>query len=116
MPFPLLVGKGRLMVFAGFADAIFPGCVHQQAPRHHHQQRPDRFGFFEVERRGEKLRVLQQSAPAFRLLLGLGTHATPRALCELGIVQFMKKTTGEMGGMATGRMAMEDIVRETPAR
>ena len=76
------------MGFEGLADAIFQGGVYEQTHRHHHQQRPDTFGLFAVERGGEQLRVLQKAAPAFRMLL---TFVPVQHLvrCTLGIVEFI---------------------------
>jgi hypothetical protein len=45
----LLVGKRRLVVFERFADAVFQGGIDSQTHRHHHQQRHNALGFFQIE-------------------------------------------------------------------
>jgi hypothetical protein len=49
-PFTLLVGKRCLMIVERLADTVFQGRVDQQSHRHHHQQRHDPLGLFEIER------------------------------------------------------------------
>ncbi len=47
--FALWVGKRRLVVFERFADAVFQGGIDSQTHRHHHQQRHEALGFFQIE-------------------------------------------------------------------
>ena len=49
-PLTLLVGKRRLMIVERLADTVFQGRIDQQTHRHHHQQRHDALGLFEIER------------------------------------------------------------------
>ena len=55
------------MLLQDHADAVFEGCIDEQTHCHHHQQGHDAFGFFEIERGGQKLRVFEEAQPAFRL-------------------------------------------------
>ena len=68
-----LVWKGGLMRLEGSANPILQGCIHQQADGHHHQERHDAFGLFEIERGGQKLRVFQEAKSPFRLGLAFIT-------------------------------------------
>jgi len=65
--FAFLVWKCCLMFLEGLANPIFQGRIHQQADGHHHQQRHDAFGLFEIPRGGQKLWVFQEAKPSFRL-------------------------------------------------
>jgi hypothetical protein len=60
------------MRFERLADAVFQGCIPQQAHGHHHEQRHDAFGLFEIERRSERsgLSSIDSRVPP---ALGLGT-------------------------------------------
>jgi hypothetical protein len=68
-PWTLLVGKRGLMLVERLADTVFHGRVDPQPPRPHHPQRHEALGRVARARGGDKLRVLQQSEPAFRLSL-----------------------------------------------
>ena len=67
--FPLLVGKRRIMVHEGLTDAVLQGRIDSQTDRHDHQQRHDPLGRFEIEGRGQKLRVFEEPKAPFRMLL-----------------------------------------------
>jgi hypothetical protein len=66
---PLLVGKRRVMRRERLAHTILQSGIDQQTYRHHHQQRHDALGLFEIERGGQKARVFEESKPAFRMTL-----------------------------------------------
>ena len=60
-----LVGKRCPVLLERAADAVLSGGIDQQTDGHHHQQGHDALGFFERERRGQKLRVLEETKAAF---------------------------------------------------
>lgn len=102
---PLLIGACRILVFEGVADAICQGGLPQEAHGHPHEQRHDALRFFEVNRRGEKLRVLQKAEPAF-------CRALPFVACQqlerrqMRVVEFVRrqeKTTVLVDARLAGR-------------
>ncbi len=64
-----LIGKCHLMVPEGLADTVLQGGIDQQTHRHHHQQRHEPLGFFEIERRGQKAWIFEEPKAAFGMLL-----------------------------------------------
>src|SRR6266496_5395296 len=65
--FAFLVGKRRVMRLQGCTNAILQRGIHQQTHGHDHEQRHDALALFQIQRGGEKLRVLQKSESAFRM-------------------------------------------------
>ena len=63
---PFVVGKGGVVILQCFANAILQCCIHQQAHRHHHQERHDPLGLFEIERGGQQAGVFEKTKAAFR--------------------------------------------------
>ena len=61
-----LVGKRRVMRLQGGTNALRQRGIHQPTHGHAHAQRHDALGLVQIARGGEKLRVLQKSASAFR--------------------------------------------------
>ena len=49
-PFSLLVRKRCRMIVERLADTVIQGRIDQQTHRHHHQQRHDALGLFEIAR------------------------------------------------------------------
>ena len=60
-----LVRKGGLVLLERVADAILSGRRDEQTDRHDHQQGHDTFGFFQIQRRGQKWRVFEEAKPTF---------------------------------------------------
>jgi len=67
--FPLLIGTRRPMVLEHGAHAIFHSRIHQQTPRHDHEQRHDPLRLFERECSSQKGRIFQQATAPFGMLL-----------------------------------------------
>jgi hypothetical protein len=65
----LLVRKGCSVVLQGVANAVLQRRIHEQAHRHHHQERHDPLGLFEIQRRGQKAWILEKAKAAFRMPL-----------------------------------------------
>ena len=63
--FAFLVRKGGLVLLECVADAILEGRIDEQTDGHHHQEGHDTCGFFEIQRRGQKLRVFEEAKPTF---------------------------------------------------
>lgn len=57
------------MRLQGCTNALLQRGIHQHTHGHDHEQRHDALGLFQRPRGGEKLRVLQKSASAFRMHL-----------------------------------------------
>ena len=70
-PSPFLVWEGRSVLLEGRADAVFEGRIDEETDGHDHHQSHDPLGFFEIKRRGQKLRVCAEATPALRLGLPL---------------------------------------------
>jgi hypothetical protein len=85
-----LVRKCSLMLLQDHADAVFEGCIDEQTHCHHHQQGHDAFGFFEIERGGQKLRVFEEAKPAFHLGLPF-VSSEHRLGGQLALVQFVRR-------------------------
>ena len=67
------------------ANTVLQGCIDQQAHGHHHEQRHDALGLFEVQRGGQKLRVFQKAESA---------------LCmDLAFVAGQQLSWGQLGGV-----------------
>ena len=60
-----LIRKGGLVRLERVTDAILSGRIDEHTDGHDHQQGHDPFGFFQRQRRGQKLRVLEEAKPAF---------------------------------------------------
>jgi hypothetical protein len=57
------------MVPEGLADAILQSGIDQQTHRQHHQQRHEPLRLFEIERGGQKARILEEPKAACGMLL-----------------------------------------------
>ena len=60
-----LVRQGGLVLLERVADAILSGRIDEQTDRHDHQQGHDTFGWFQLQRRGQKWRGFEEAQPAF---------------------------------------------------
>ena len=86
--FPLLIGKGRVMLLKRLPNAVLQGRIHQQTHGHDHQEGHDPLRFFEVERGGQKLGIFQEAKPALRMRLAfVGVQQLLR--WQLGGVEFV---------------------------
>ena len=65
----LLVRKGGSVVLEGIANAILQRRIDEQADRHHHQERHDPRGLFEIQRRGQKAWIFEEAKATFRMHL-----------------------------------------------
>src|SRR5678816_107513 len=100
-----LVWKRRPRLLERAADAVLSGRIDEQTDGHHHQQGHDAFGFFEIERRGQKLGVFEEAKAALgiRLPFVSGQHLWR---WQLGLVQFVRRedeTTVLVDKRLTGR-------------
>ena len=62
-----MVGKRGALILERSANAGLQGRLHQQAPRHDHEDGHNTLRLFERQRRGQKLGVLQKTASTLRL-------------------------------------------------
>ena len=67
--FPLLIGKGRVMLLKRLTNAVLEGRIHQQTHGHDPQEGHDPLRFFEVERGGQELGIFQEAKPTLRMRL-----------------------------------------------
>jgi hypothetical protein len=65
----IVVGRCRVMVLQGFANARLQRHIDQQTHRHHHQQGHDPLGLFEIERRGQQAGIFEEATAAFCMRL-----------------------------------------------
>jgi hypothetical protein len=63
---PCVVGKGGAVILQRLANALRHCCIHQQAHRHHHPERHDPLGRFEIARGGQQAGVFENTTAAFR--------------------------------------------------
>src|SRR6516162_10319080 len=105
----LLLKKSFAFVLLRFYSHAFVGTnqggIDEQTDGHHHQQGHDALGFFEIERRGQKLRGLEEAKAAFGIYLAFvaGQHLRR---WQLGLVQFVRgeyETTVLVNKRLTGR-------------
>jgi hypothetical protein len=66
---PFLVWEGGLEVYEPLPDAIFQGCIDEQAHGHDHQECHDPLGFLEIERSSQKARIFEKPKAVFHMLL-----------------------------------------------
>jgi hypothetical protein len=62
-----LVRNGGAVVLQGVANAVRQRRLHEPAHRHHHQERPDPLGLFELPRRGQNAWLREKAKAAFRM-------------------------------------------------
>ena len=68
-PPSFLIGKRLLLGTACLPNAILQRGIDQQTPRHDHQERHDTLGLFDIDGRGQKLRVFEKAKAPFRQAL-----------------------------------------------
>ena len=66
-----LVREGGLRGLEFLPDALFQGCIDQQAHGHDHQEGHDPLGSLEIERGSQKPGIFQEAKAACRMLLPL---------------------------------------------
>jgi hypothetical protein len=64
-----LVWKRCAMVLERGANAVLQGRLHQSTHGHDHEKCHHAFRLFEIQRRGQQLRVIQKTAPTLCLTL-----------------------------------------------